>query len=658
MILYRSTSVAVAGLVACVIGLSAQASARQQQAPTFRTTVDVARVTVRVLDKARRPVPGLSAADFAILVDGRPRPIVAFATEDAAGPVTTPARWMRDVAPDVAANTLERPRLVVIIIDDGLIPRDGFVLEATKKSARTVLEQLGPNDLAAVVFTRDNRAPQDFTADRARLRAAIDGTTYGVDPRDKGRFDRGNPSLELMRSYSRNTLKAAQVFLRGAPDLRSLIVYISVGAGGGEFAALQLKHDVEREVAEQANDLVSLMADASDASHVTSVPVYAISPLGMVAPGPSATQPYSNRGIHGPAGLNEWLKTVSSLSGGKAIIATNTPAEEVPRIFAENRLYYMLGYELPGPMEDGRYRRISVRVNRPNVIVEPHGDRLVLAPKAGGRMVTPPATARALSGLVPLADDPLRLAVAAFAEPAATAAGPALARLALTLGIEVAEPALDDAIAVQVRVFDGEGRKELQVRDETLRVSRTSQPGPRRIDALLSLALPAGRYNLRVATHSTRRDRVGSVYTDVTIPDFRRAPLSLSDVMLSAVPGPLPWPLETGAAVLPASPTTARAFAPTDRVAAHVRVYWGENSRLGTVTLHATITNIDDRHVLELTTALNPGAGPANDLRATDYRLDLPLTDLKAGEYLLTLAAAPAGAIATTTRRHVRFRVE
>jgi VWFA-related protein len=554
-------TLAAAGLIAGLVAMSVQILARQQQSPTFRASVDIARVTVRVLDKDRRAVPSLSAADFTLLVDGRPRPIVAFATEDAAGPVMMSARWMRDVAPDVATNTLERPRLVVIIIDDGLIPRDGFVLEATKKAARSVVEQLGPNDLAAVVFTRDNRAPQDFTADRARLLAAIDRTTGGIDPRDKSQFDRGNPMLELMRLYSLNTLKSAQVFLRGAPDLRSLIIYISVGAGGGQFPALQMKNNVEREVAAQSNDLVRLMADASDASHLMSVPVYAISPLGMVAPGPSEAQPYSNRAVHGPAGLNEWLKTVSSLSGGKAIVATNTPADEVPRIFAENRLYYVLGYEVP-PAQDSRYRKISVRVNRPDLMIEPHGDRLVFAPKAVERPAALSTTTRALSRIVPLADEPLRLAVAAFAEPVTSATGPLVARLSLALGIEVPEAASGgDVIGIQVRVFDGEGRKELQVRDEALRVPPTTQSGPRLIDTLLSLALPPGRYNLRVATHSTTRDRAASVYTDVTSPDFRRAPISFSDVVLCAATRPLPRPLDTSASALPALPTTARAFA-------------------------------------------------------------------------------------------------
>jgi hypothetical protein len=76
-----------------------------QQRPTFKSGIDVARVTVRVLDKNRKPVRDLTEKDFTILLDGQPRPIVAFTTDDAEGPVAPTAPWMRDVAPDVAATT-------------------------------------------------------------------------------------------------------------------------------------------------------------------------------------------------------------------------------------------------------------------------------------------------------------------------------------------------------------------------------------------------------------------------------------------------------------------------------------------------------------------------------------------------------------------------
>ena len=51
---------------------------------TFRTGVDIVQVDVSVLDRDRRPVRGLAAADFTILEDGQERPVVAFSAVDSA----------------------------------------------------------------------------------------------------------------------------------------------------------------------------------------------------------------------------------------------------------------------------------------------------------------------------------------------------------------------------------------------------------------------------------------------------------------------------------------------------------------------------------------------------------------------------------------------
>ena len=54
-------------------------------------------------------------------------------------------------------------------------------MKRAKQIARNVVDQLGPADLAAVVFTFLGRA-QNFTADRAQLMAAIDSFTPGTIP--------------------------------------------------------------------------------------------------------------------------------------------------------------------------------------------------------------------------------------------------------------------------------------------------------------------------------------------------------------------------------------------------------------------------------------------------------------------------------------------
>src|SRR5258707_5299793 len=103
----------------CLAGLSiagrAQPLVFQPQA-TLQSGVDVVQVDVSVLDKDRRPVRGLAQANFTILEDGKPRPIVAFSAVDLPEREASSARasWVRDVSRDVTTNDM-RPegRLVV-----------------------------------------------------------------------------------------------------------------------------------------------------------------------------------------------------------------------------------------------------------------------------------------------------------------------------------------------------------------------------------------------------------------------------------------------------------------------------------------------------------------------------------------------------------------
>ena len=65
-------------LLAVWLGVFVCLSAQQpptapSQTPTFRTGVDAVQLDVSVLDKDRRPVRGLTAADFTVLDNGKPR---------------------------------------------------------------------------------------------------------------------------------------------------------------------------------------------------------------------------------------------------------------------------------------------------------------------------------------------------------------------------------------------------------------------------------------------------------------------------------------------------------------------------------------------------------------------------------------------------------
>jgi hypothetical protein len=112
------------GLLFALLALSLSITRAQQ--PAFRAGVDVVSLDVTVLDRNRRPVRGLTAADFTVLEGGRPRPIVAFAEvalPQASIDSTAPAPWLRDAARDVVSNDPNEGRLVVIMFDHTISER-------------------------------------------------------------------------------------------------------------------------------------------------------------------------------------------------------------------------------------------------------------------------------------------------------------------------------------------------------------------------------------------------------------------------------------------------------------------------------------------------------------------------------------------------------
>lgn len=137
------------------IGAWSQNDAVQQ--PQFRAGVELVHLDVSVRDQAGRSVRGLAASDFTVLIDGRREPVVAFkAVNPEPGSPAPAARWLRDVAPDVATNTRSSGRVIAILIDDQSFSETAIGLAGVRRARETALaivDELGPDDNAAVVFT-------------------------------------------------------------------------------------------------------------------------------------------------------------------------------------------------------------------------------------------------------------------------------------------------------------------------------------------------------------------------------------------------------------------------------------------------------------------------------------------------------------------------
>ena len=637
----------------------------QPPAPTFRSGIDVIQLDVSVLDKDRKPIRGLTAADFSIDVDGNSQPIVAF-EEVVMPPRPVPtAAWMRDVAPDVKTNAIGEPRMFLIVMDDMRTPPDPYMIDTAKKVARAIVDELLPSDLAAVVFTKYNDGAQEFTSDRALLLAAIETFRFGWAP-EMG---------VLSQSMSTGVLRSAIQFLGRRSQGRSAIMWLSVGGGiaatpditsrssdagiVAENANLDAREEREAKIAEQVG-----LSEIGTESRLARIPIYGFSIAGLMAESsvtinksaPAAHRLPQFTALSAQMG-GEALRVTSAATGGRAIVADNEPARFVPAIFEENSSYYLIGYRATYQLGDGRTRRMQIRVNRPGVVVNPSA-RLLRSEKPSTRAAAeaPAPLLRAISDIVPKSDLRLAVAAAPFALPPVRLAGGTArvpertATVLAALRVERPAPAerTMEQIEALAKVFTPEGKELLTVRQEAAVTLRPSDSGAV-FDILVPLKLKPGRYNVRYSARSARLDLTGSVYTDVIVPDFARERLSMSGVIVTGEPMPIAAPREAFASLISVVPTTRREFETGDRVRAFVRIY--QKARSEAVRVTVRITDAADRIATETAATLAASQFAPHD--AADFTYQLPIASLAPGSYLLSIEASRDAR--TVARRDVRF---
>jgi VWFA-related protein len=624
-------AVLVAGLV-CLAGSSVPArQPPQPPPPQFRSGVDLVHLDVSVLDRHRRPVRGLAASDFTILEDGVPQEVTVFSAVDIDDPEPPAVEWMREVAPDVRTNEgIDERRLFLIIIDDAMIQADVAALANTREIGHKVIDRLGPSDLAAVVFTRDNRNSQDYTADRAALRVAVNKYTVGFRDMQPGMGD------WLYRVYSARVVERAVETLTSLPDRRKSVIYI------GQGLAVNL---------DRGSQIQQIIMEAFRHARLANVNVYPVDVCGlrvvqMLPPPPTPTCQ--------PGAEVEYLKALASNTQGRAVVNTNDFDPGVQAIFDENASYYLLGFRSSAP-RDGRFRRIDARVNRPGVEVRARNGYRTERERDAARLraaIAKTPLAVALSGVLPKSDLPLD--VSAVAVPL-----PGKRESAVSIVVGVRQPIRANAdrtverVDLQVSAFNTDGRAFGSVRRRADVAIRPNAAGQAEYELLARLDLRPGRYQLRIAAHVASLATSGSLYYDVDVPDVMRAPVSLTPLVLSASPGPLVAPRDALAGVLPVVPTVRRSFTAGHKVEAFTRVHQGGRGPAEPVALRVVIEDQHGRIVMDRPLDLAPDAFDA--ARAADVRVEIPVSGLDPGAYLLTLETASTE---KPVRTMIRFRVE
>lgn len=413
--------------------LPQQATREELTIPSVRVTTRLVLVDAVVADKSGQRVRDLKQEDFTILENGKPQKISAFQFESRgfeAAPKPVPALPQNVYTNRPEYNMPQGPLTIILL--DGINTAVADQASARTQVLKYLGTQLQPGRRVSVYTLASSlNLLQDFTDDVTLLKTAVEKFTpqkslemqraevEQLVPKvqltgDTGvRGAQGTTALQLLEHMSeflndqakiaedqraQRTLAALRLLshrLAGYPGrknlvwvsagfpiaLTSLVVQLSgdadVVAQGATDAAPQEHLDVSYET-----DLHQLAAELTDSQ----ISVYSVDAHGLVG---STMADASQQGTNAAGMLRtgaeygatlarsgaslqktqDTLLTLSTESGGRLFKNSNDVAGAVATSIADGSSYYLLGYYPDNKNWDGKFRKIQVKIDKPDMEV-------------------------------------------------------------------------------------------------------------------------------------------------------------------------------------------------------------------------------------------------------------------------------------------------
>jgi VWFA-related protein len=641
----------------------------QQSDYIFHAQTDLVLVNVTVRDKNGNFVRNLKPEDFSVFEDNKVQKIISFDIENTdaipaqevvqAKPITGEAAKPASPASLAStANEFKDRRLIVLFFDLSAMEPDE-IDRAITSAVHYVDTQMTPADLVAIVSLGSSLVVnQDFTTDHNLLKRELEafnagsgqgfeegstGTTEGtpdtaqpftVDDTEYNIFNTDR-RLEAVRSVAERLAYVQQ---------KKSLIYFSSG--------------MDRTGIENQSELRA----ATNAAVRANLAIYTMDMRGLqaiVAGGEAqnaslrGVSPYSGQSVMNAFNSNfttqETLVTLASDTGGRAFLDSNDFGKVFKSVQDDSSTYYMLGYRSSNPAQDGRYRRITVKLNVPGVKVDYRRGYYAPADYQHSTKEDKERQLEAqLASELPSTDLPVYLGAAYFRLAANKFSVPISlvvpgAQIPFTRASDRDKATLD----VIGMVSDKDGHLVTTMRSTLkLAVDTSNNVKKKNVQYDTTLTLASGRYHLKLVVRENQTGRMGSFETDLDVPDFRSQPLKMSSIVLasqlqSAKKGAEPNPLiRDGQEIIP---NVTHVFSTAQHLFLYYEVYDpgrsnAQESREGGQAGSAIhlLTNVAffrgkakvfESSLVELT-ALN-----VRDRRAGVFQLDLPLTALKPGFY-------------------------
>lgn len=534
---------------------AAQQQADNQQTFTFKVDSDIVLTNVVVRDKKTGDiVRGLTANDFTILENGKPQHISSFDFEsvDQAAPLNEATINGRTGQSIFNAKTgiakpeeLRNHRLIVIFFDlTSMQPED---IERSQEAARNYINtQMQPADIVAVVsLDTDLSLDQDFTQNKQLLLNAVNSysgaSAQGFTPGATSTTNQVEDATSFTADESEyNDLNTDRELFAIASISKSL-AYINEKKSMLYFSGGIQRDGIENQASLRSAINAAVRANLSIYS-VDSRGLEAISPLGDASTG-------SLRGANGYNGTSlqnnmdanfntqEVMSTLSSDTGGKAFFDSNDFSPAFERIQRDTSAYYVLGFRSTDPRRDGRYRRLSIKINRSDVKLEYRPGYYAPADfKHSNNEEREQQLEDQLTSHLPATDVAVYLEAWYFRTDETHYYIPVSlvvpgSQIPFVKGGDKDKATLD----VIGEVKDSAGHVIGQARQTVkLSVDQAQQVRQKNVQYSTGFNLPIGKYHLKFVVRENETGRMGSFEADINVPDQRKLPLKMSSVVLAS----------------------------------------------------------------------------------------------------------------------------
>jgi VWFA-related protein len=536
-----------------------------QQQPTFSTTTNVVIVNVTVLDRSGKPIENLAKNDFEVYEDGKLQKLQSVDFQRLDNKMLPPPDQAKPEAVKPAQRTVyetgalknsmvpryQDRRLIVMLFDFSSMQAAEQV-RSKQAALKFLTTQMTSSDMISIMtFGTQLQTVQDFTSDRDLLTSAINRFRIGESSENAALADTGpdaqDQSGQFVADETEFNIFNSDLKLAALEDVARRLAQFPE-----KKALIYFSSGIEKTGVDNQSQLRATVNTAVR-SNVAFYPVDARG-LSALVPGGDATQAAAvGNNLYSGAGqrslkesFNNQQETLGSLAldtGGKALLDSNDLTEGMRQVQKDFSSYYVLAYASSNSAQDGRYRRIQVKLTTRLATLKAKLDyrQGYYAPTTFGRMRDVDKEAQLQQALMaenPVTDLPIAVEVDYFRLEKTKYFIPISVKIpgsALAFHAKGSKQATElDFIA---EVFDARSRSAATVRDTIpLKVNDVTahEVVRKSVQYDTGVTLSPGKYKLRFVARENGEGKVGTFESPFTVPDLAAGnALRVSSIVLS-----------------------------------------------------------------------------------------------------------------------------